>query len=50
MDNLDIVKEQLQEMVDNYGLENLVILLSTIAEEHGWESDFAQLDLLDLEH
>lgn len=49
-EDMGVPKVELEKMVAVYGLEAVTILLSTIAEEKGWQGDAAQLEKLDLKN
>jgi len=49
-EDMEVPKAELEKMVAAYGLEAVAVLLSTIAEEKGWQSDAAQLEMLNLEN
>jgi len=49
-ENMEVPKAELERMISAYGLEAVTILLSTIAEEKGWQGDAAQLEMLNLEN
>ncbi|MGA1256940.1 MAG: hypothetical protein ACO3YX_08020 [Candidatus Nanopelagicaceae bacterium] len=49
-EDLEVPKVELERMLEAYGLEGVIALLSTIAEEKGWSRDTDQLDSLNLEN
>ena len=49
-EDMGVPKAELERMISVYGLEAVTILLSTIAEEKGWQGDAAQLEMLNLEN
>jgi hypothetical protein len=49
-ENMGVPKAELEQMVAIYGLEIVVMLLSIIAEEKGWQNNAAQLEKLNLKN